>query len=313
MKGHTGEDWDSFPRTKNQVDEKSLIRQFHSKQFVTGYYEDSQDFLSVLHRAWTASDVDQTPANQRPAIYYTRKFMKARWELKKKWNPHCFHGQSSNMVQTLFRTDDLIIFCGNYIYIIYEQHAMVYLKTLWEMHNEQRKAFFFNQMAYTHDSLTDIGLIDLELEEFMRTWLNDLAVRNNTFIVIASDHGNHLIQSKVHNTSLAARFDQLNPFMYLLLPPWVKQLYPERVKALAVNSKERVTTNLDLHWTIKHIMNFAETEMRGEGGQSLFTNISKDRTCSDMKITMLYCGCQQPLMLNKRYFQRWIAGQYKMP
>ena len=100
MKGHTREDWDSFPRTKNQVEEKSLIRQFHSKQFVTAYYEDSQDFMNVLYRAWTASDVDQTPANQRPAIYYTRKFMKARWELKNKQNPHCFHGRSSNMVQT---------------------------------------------------------------------------------------------------------------------------------------------------------------------------------------------------------------------
>jgi hypothetical protein len=125
----------------------------------------------------------------------------------------------------------------------------------------------------------------------MRTFVNSPSVRNNTLVIINSDHGNHVIPSKIHASKLAAMFDQKNPMMYLLVPPWVSEKYPDRVESLLVNSRERVTTNIDVHMTISHLMKFSEPTMANKHGQSLFTTIPKNRTCADAGISVNYCAC----------------------
>jgi hypothetical protein len=102
--------------------------------------------------------------------------------------------------------------------------AQNYLKSLWKIHEHQRKAFFFNQLSFTHDSSTKVQSIDSEVAEFMRTWVNSPSVRNNTLVIIASDHGNHISRSKLQPTELARLMDQRNPFVYLLGPRWVLSL-----------------------------------------------------------------------------------------
>ncbi len=173
----------------------------------------------------------------------------------------------------------------------------------------QRKVFFFTQTTYTHDTPTLIQEIDHEIADFVQNWVNSDDVRRNTVMVIFSDHGNFFFQklledsgARLHKTSLAVTFDQRNPFMYMLIPPWMKTRYPERVNALGINSRERVTTHIDLYWTLNHLLNFNKATLASSVGlgQSLFSVIPKNRTCDDMGIPTLYCACNQPINIGPK-------------
>jgi hypothetical protein len=181
------------------------------------------------------------------------------------------------------------------------QQAQNYLKALWTLHGNQRKAMFFNQLTFTHDSETRLQIIDDEVEHFFRTWLNSAEVRNTSLILIGSDHGNHMIPSWLHSHQMAKRLDHMNPVMYLLVPPWMKAMYPDRVRALLVNSKERVTTNIDMYMTLTHLLNFSQPQLRSKYGQTLFTVIPKNRTCPDMGIPEIFCGCGNMAEVDVRY------------
>jgi membrane-anchored protein YejM (alkaline phosphatase superfamily) len=162
---------------------------------------------------------------------------------------------------------------------------------LWRTHREQRKAMFIRQAAFTHDTTDLLRRIDNEIVNFFASWMNSAEVRNTTLIIIGSDHGNHFIPSPIHSHFIAKKLDHMNPMMYMLVPPWMKTRYPERIRALLTNSKERVTTNVDLYLTLAHLLNFSQPDLRSKYGQTLFTAILKNRTCQDMGIPNIYCGC----------------------
>ena len=148
--------------------------------------------------------------------------------------------------------------------------------------------------------MTLVQSLDSEVEQFMRNWINKNEVRNNSIILIMSDHGNR--PARLHIKSLVGLFDWKNPFVYMLLPPWIKQKYPERVRALSINAKERVTTNLDLYNTFVHLMlQFEKDDVRNNRSQTLFNIIPKSRTCAEMGFKDMYlCGCQEVLPLDPR-------------
>jgi membrane-anchored protein YejM (alkaline phosphatase superfamily) len=188
--------------------------------------------------------------------------------------------------------------CATLWNVLIGQQAQNYLRFLWRTHREQRKVMFFSQLAFTHDTAMELRRIDNEIEEFFRSWINSVEVRNNTLIIIGSDHGNHIIPSSIHSHPMAKRLDRLNSMMYLLVPPWIKTKYPERINALLVNSKQRVTTNIDLYLTLTHLLNFSQSDMRSQYGQTLFTLIRKDTTCLDMGISEMFCGCSNMVKLD---------------
>jgi membrane-anchored protein YejM (alkaline phosphatase superfamily) len=156
-------------------------------------------------------------------------------------------------------------------------------------------------MAFTHENLTAIQQIDDELHEFMTTWVNSDVVRNTTIVVISSDHGNHIFPSELHSDHMARRLDQKNPILYLLVPPWMKDKYPERMAALQLNAKTRVTTNIDVYNTLVHLLNFTLPDVRSTYGQTLFSPIPKTRTCADMGVQVPFCACQYMEQLHVRY------------
>jgi hypothetical protein len=180
------------------------------------------------------------------------------------------------------------------------------------MHSKNRKAFHFHQLAFTHGHLTLAQSIDDEVKQFVRTWVNSEDVRNNTFVVIMADHGARThVSSLLQPDALVASLDQKNPFVYLLVPPWVKEKYPERIKALMTNAKERMTTNIDLYHTIVHLfLMFDKDDVRNHRGQTLFNVIPKNRTCDDVGIIRKsLCGCRKIVSLDPRYLRHNNAFQ----
>jgi membrane-anchored protein YejM (alkaline phosphatase superfamily) len=159
---------------------------------------------------------------------------------------------------------------------------------------------YFRQTAFTHDDPRRLKSIDGEIANFVRLWMNSAEVRNNTLIIIGSDHGHHYIPSSIHSHYIAQKLDHFNPMMYMLVPPWMKAKYPERIRALLTNSKTRVTTNIDLYLTLTHLLNFTQPDLRSKHGQTLFTVIPKNRTCEDMGIPQIYCGCDNIVQVDVR-------------
>jgi membrane-anchored protein YejM (alkaline phosphatase superfamily) len=163
---------------------------------------------------------------------------------------------------------------------------------LWKLHDKQRKFFFVAQLSFTHHyELTKMGMIDVEIENFFKTWVNSPQVRNNTLVILCSDHGNHMYPSEIHAGRLAAMVEQTRPVFYVLLPPWMKDKYPDRVNALAENSRSRLVTYADVHATMRHLTSFKQESFEYRMGVSLFNLIPKDRSCKEAGVPLAFCGC----------------------
>ncbi|CAG0920192.1 unnamed protein product, partial [Notodromas monacha] len=170
-------------------------------------------------------------------------------------------------------------------------HAQDYIKELWELHENERKFFFINQVSYTHDSLTDVRMIDEEVRDFLKHWLS--SIRNDTLVIVMSDHGNHLFKA-INLRTVEGYFEQKMPLVYFMPPFWMNSVYPDKMSALKTNAAARLTTHMDLHETFLHLLNFSEERKPAKFGQSLFAEIPKSRTCSDVGIQPGFCACNSP-------------------
>ena len=84
--------------------------------------------------------------------------------------------------------------------------------------------------------------------------------------------------------------------MMMLFPPWFKNTYEKTWQTLKMN-QARLTNNYDVHLTMRDILdeNFMESgnpKASSGYGQSLFTEISSNRTCEAAGIPQHYCACQ---------------------
>ena len=70
---------------------------------------------------------------------------------------------------------------------------------------------------------------------------------------------NHIFRfSDVRNT-FQGKLEEGMPFFSLLFPPWFIKSFPNAIHNLAGN-KDRLTTSLDVHATIKHLISLGEDD-----------------------------------------------------
>nr|AAM50986.1 RE29544p [Drosophila melanogaster] len=89
------------------------------------------------------------------------------------------------------------------------------------------------------------------------------------------------------------------PMMFIYLPPWFRETYPSYVRALELN-QHRLSSNFDLHNTLKHIIEIGGTPDGRElpksfdcpTCQSLFYPLPEGRTCSEAGIEEHWCTCE---------------------
>ncbi|CAG0912203.1 unnamed protein product [Notodromas monacha] len=243
-----------------------LISDYLRSGYVTAFYEDFQvidAYDSIFNdpgKYWMIRNFRKPPAH-----YYSRPFMCNRFKLFKKPSPKCIGNLRSST------------------------HAQNLAQSWWKQHEQENKFFFFNQMTYTHGSLTELNMIDTELEGFFESWMNSDQVRNNTIVIIMSDHGNHVLRNE---TVLEGMLDQRLPWVFMLVPPWFDSKFPEQMKALRSNAHDRLVTLYDVHATLKHALKgIDETYIRRWPGYSLFTTVPMNRTCRTAGIPANYCGC----------------------
>ncbi|KAH8255827.1 hypothetical protein KR038_011296 [Drosophila bunnanda] len=89
------------------------------------------------------------------------------------------------------------------------------------------------------------------------------------------------------------------PMMFIYLPPWFRETYPTYARALELN-QHRLSSNFDLHNTLKHIVEIGGTpdgptlpkSFDCPTCQSLFYPLPEDRCCEDAGVEEHYCTCE---------------------
>ncbi|XP_055949661.1 uncharacterized protein LOC129983955 [Argiope bruennichi] len=157
---------------------------------------------------------------------------------------------------------------------------------------DKRPYFGFSMIStVTHDKLNNAAWVDEPTERLLEDLLNTGAL-NNTLLVLFSDHG--LRFGKIRHTYVG-KFEERLPLMYIHVPKWFLDQYPEIAKNLQTN-QDRLMTLFDVHATMLHILDLSKSEeIRSMFtlGKSLFEEISPNRTCPDAYIQTHWCPCQE--------------------
>ncbi|XP_017863970.1 PREDICTED: uncharacterized protein LOC108614381 [Drosophila arizonae] len=155
---------------------------------------------------------------------------------------------------------------------------------------------FFWTSTHSHDTISQTRSMDEYLKEYMQGLVAQ-GILENSIVIFFSDHG---LRFGPTRDSWSGYFEERLPFLFIWLPEFMRQAYPEFVDALRVNRK-RLTTPYDLHLTLKHILSLtgrvgSQEDLGGAKDcpqcQSLFKPIPLNRSCADVSIEDHWCTCR---------------------
>ena len=112
---------------------------------------------------------------------------------------------------------------------------------------------------------------------------------NNTILIMFSDHGLRFGYSRI---TTGATVQERLPFLVIVTPKWFRERHADLQHTLEENAY-RLSTPFDIHATMVDILGMlkGKRSIYTDRGQSLFTPIPLDRTCSDASIGLHWCGC----------------------
>ncbi|KAH8378268.1 hypothetical protein KR093_010474 [Drosophila rubida] len=253
------------------LDEIPMIwKYFKNASYLTAYAEDesSSNTFSYLKPGFSKTPTD----------YYFRPFLRALEE--ETVNYHC---PGCRMVYCMGRR-----LANSYVYDYCRQFMQRYVKErpIWGMFwsNHFSHDDYFMPSAMQHKVLGD--LLDYERD----------GAFEDTIMIFFADHGVR------YGTLLdldEGYLEERLPMMFIYLPPWFREQYPEYSAALELN-QHRLSSNFDLHNTLKHIIELGGTpdgpklpkSFDCPTCQSLFYPIGESRTCSEAGIEEHWCTCE---------------------
>lgn len=157
---------------------------------------------------------------------------------------------------------------------------------------------FFWETSLTHDFINIYPNAD-ELLDDLLVKMNDTGVLDNTVVILMSDHG---IRWGPIRETFQGWLEERLPFLFVLLPKWLQEKYPEAMANLRRNTRA-LTTHYDVHETMLDLMNLTTLESEElknranywnrRAGLSLFLPISGDRTCKNADIPTEWCTCHE--------------------
>ncbi|XP_064541698.1 uncharacterized protein LOC135430824 [Drosophila montana] len=289
----TGYNRNSVNRMCNPHEEKGLER----CTFIWKLYQD----LGYV----TAFGEDDTPINtfnylikgfrQPPVDYYLRPYLMAA----EQW----LDGSGSQLEQDAQP-------CLGY------RHAAehVYEFALEFTRRYRNDSFFGFFWTNTHSHGNSISRTSA-MDRYMRTFwkrMFEQGTMEQTIVFFLSDHG--LLDGSTRRTPLGWLEERL-PFLYIWLPPHLRQSHPEFVEALSLN-RQRLTSPFDVFVTLKHILRLASpndlAHLVGDAVdcpscQSLLQPVPLGRTCADAGIPEHWCTCR-----SYHIYSRYTSADYLM-
>ncbi|XP_017145506.1 uncharacterized protein LOC108157818 [Drosophila miranda] len=152
--------------------------------------------------------------------------------------------------------------------------------------------------SFSHDSYR----MPSKMEDYVLQYMLDFeadGVFEQSIVIFLSDHGTRWGDLMyLESGFLESRL----PSMFIYLPPWFRAHYPEYAQALELN-QHRLTSNYDLHNTLKHIVEIGgDRDTEGRKPElpkshdcpkchSVFYPMDEHRSCEDAGIPEHYCTC----------------------
>lgn len=147
----------------------------------------------------------------------------------------------------------------------------------------------------THNAVRDfLSMEDRLLETLQETKAR--GILDDAIVIVMSDHGFRFPPS---SNLPSGWYDIRLPMMYISLPLWFKEQYPDAARAMTVN-QGRLISPYDLHLTLKDTMRRSGRVPAGVDTagpcpmcQSLFKVVPTNRTCAQGAITERWCTCEK--------------------
>uniref|UniRef100_A0A6P4F4D1 Uncharacterized protein LOC108046821 n=1 Tax=Drosophila rhopaloa TaxID=1041015 RepID=A0A6P4F4D1_DRORH len=268
---------------KGCLDKTPFIwKDFRNASYLTAYAEDVT-FMNTFNF--------QKPGFvESPTDFYLRPFQTAFEKVLNTWK--C---KDCSMKYCVGRR-----ITSSYVYDMAKEFARRYLdeRPIWGL-------FWSN--SFSHDSFQ----MPSKMEEYVLQYLLDFqadGVFEKSIMVFLSDHGTRY--GKIM-TLPSAFLEERLPSMFIYLPPWFRAQYPEYASALEGN-RNRLTSNYDLHNTLKHIIELGNSadspKLPGSVDcpqcQSLFYPVDESRTCEEAGIPEHFCTCVPFKRLEAKWARR---------
>ena len=174
------------------------------------------------------------------------------------------------------------------------KHLINYYKRFAAKYSGKLRFGFSWLTQICHEFVNYLELGDDDFMEFFK-FLKDKGHLKNSFLIFFSDHGSRI--DDIRNT-FVGRIEERMPLLSIVPPESFIIKHTSLIKNLKDNT-ERLTSNFDLHETLKDILqnNFDRSEDHFSDsksvsrGTSLFKPISVTRSCAEASIPEHFCAC----------------------
>ncbi|RWS14514.1 hypothetical protein B4U79_12142, partial [Dinothrombium tinctorium] len=240
---------------------------YTNQGYVTSYVEDGPNFGTFSYRL--------RGFDAKPTDHFGRPFYIEAQKQYKRHKPYCLGSQPRVRIM------------------------LDWSRQLFDVYPDIPKFAFGFHSEYSHDDFNLLQQADIETKQWLERLQND-GILENTILIVMSDHGNRF--STIRETQQGKQEERL-PFFSFVLPKWFEAKFPNAVRNLRINGKDRLTTPFDLYATFLTILNlfnngqdvssqssFANAR-RLPRSISLFEEIPMSRTCEDADIEAHWCTC----------------------
>jgi hypothetical protein len=163
-----------------------------------------------------------------------------------------------------------------------------WLRQLMRQYTPHSKFFFAVLSKGTRPDAKGVHTLDDDLRAFLAAIKTDGHLVN-TMVVVTSDSGQPVLWSP--GVPPQAVLEERLPYLAITLPNLFKLVHSDMVVNL-VQNVQRLTTPLDLHRTLQHVLYFPKAPpATNQHAVSLFQEISKNRTCRSVGILSKWCAC----------------------
>ncbi|PVD18510.1 hypothetical protein C0Q70_21059 [Pomacea canaliculata] len=176
---------------------------------------------------------------------------------------------------------------------------MRWFEDLFATYTSHPKFFFGFHGEMSHDDNNPIQTIDEDLMLFLER-LDKSGHLNSTLLILMADHGARFSYMRA---TKQGKLEERMPYFSFRFPPWVKQVHPQLIRNMEINTK-RLTTPFDIHETLLEVLTYSGSGLGdiSKRAISLFKEIPKHRSCNHAGVTPHWCACLKWDTLNKTDF-----------
>ncbi len=164
---------------------------------------------------------------------------------------------------------------------------------------------------HSHHSQNGISQDKHMVMNFLKK-LHASGIINNTVVFIGGDHG---CRFKDYFNTRVGYYETSLPLMYGIFPKWFREKYPTAFGNFKFNGENRLTSQYDLYYTLRAILNKdfinprSHYDPNSHYGVNLLARVPEERTCQQAGVGPHFCMCGRKTRLDNTDPRALKAGQ----